>query len=78
MANLFDDRVYKRGALTLHGLRTRQGDLDFFATLREWTDTHRHGTATTADFMALAQRHTTYPLSLFFRSWLEEPHLPAL
>ncbi|MBB5802577.1 aminopeptidase N [Saccharothrix ecbatanensis] len=78
VANLFDDRVYKRGALTLHGLRTRQGDLDFFATLREWTDTHRHGTATTADFMALAQRHTTYPLSLFFRSWLEEPHLPAL
>ncbi|WP_447001821.1 M1 family metallopeptidase [Saccharothrix isguenensis] len=78
VANLFDDRVYKRGALTLHGLRTRQGDVDFFATLREWTDRHRHGTATTGDFMALAQRHTAYPLSLFFRSWLEEARLPAL
>lgn len=78
VANLFDDRVYKRGALTLHGLRTRQGDLDFFATLREWTDTYRYRTATTGDFMALAQRHTAYPLSLFFRSWLEEAPLPAL
>ncbi|WP_158854309.1 M1 family metallopeptidase [Saccharothrix deserti] len=77
VANLFDDRVYKRGALTLHGLRTRLGDADFFATLREWTDIHRHGTATTSDFVALAQRRTPEPLTAFFRSWLGETRLPT-
>jgi aminopeptidase N len=78
VANLFDDRVYQRGALTLHGLRTRLGDGAFFGVLREWTATHRHGTATTSDFVALAQRHATEPLTAFFRTWLAEPRLPVM
>ena len=36
--DMFDDRVYKRGALTLHALRGLIGDENFFALLREWTD----------------------------------------
>ena len=35
---MFDDRVYKRGALALHALRRRCGDLAFFALLHDWTD----------------------------------------
>jgi aminopeptidase N len=70
--------VYKRGALTLHGLRTRLGDAAFFAALREWTHTHRHGTAITGDFVALVQRHSPDPLTAFFRSWLAEPRLPPM
>ncbi|WP_235921304.1 M1 family metallopeptidase [Lentzea tibetensis] len=54
MRDWFDDRVYKRGALTLHALRGALGDDSFFALLREWTSRHRHGTATTEDFLALA------------------------
>ncbi|MFE9749949.1 M1 family metallopeptidase [Saccharothrix saharensis] len=77
VADLFDDRVYQRGALTLHGLRVKLGDAAFFGVLRAWTDGHRHGTATTGDFVALAQRHAGEPLTAFFRAWLAEPRLPA-
>ena len=38
---MFDDRVYKRGALTLHALRLTVGDDAFFALLRGWTDRAR-------------------------------------
>ncbi|GAA1284604.1 M1 family metallopeptidase [Saccharothrix xinjiangensis] len=78
VANMFDDRVYRRGAVTLHALRERLGDQDFFAAVRDWTGTFRHRTATTADFAAVAQRHTALPLEVFFRSWLEGFALPAL
>ena len=36
--DMFDDRVYKRGALTLHVLRRTIGDENFFELLRDWTD----------------------------------------
>ncbi|MDQ1658481.1 MAG: hypothetical protein QOD41_3564 [Cryptosporangiaceae bacterium] len=75
---MFDDRVYRRGALTLHALRTVLGDVPFFALLREWTATHRHGTVTTAQFTALAERHSPRPLAPFFTAWLHTPTLPPL
>ncbi|MEU5691943.1 M1 family metallopeptidase [Actinosynnema sp. NPDC020468] len=77
VADMFDDRVYKRGALTVHAVRQVLGDHAFFAVLREWTRTHRHGTATTADFVLLAQRHTDTPLAPLFHAWLQETRLPA-
>ncbi|MFD1147598.1 M1 family metallopeptidase [Saccharothrix hoggarensis] len=77
VANLFDDRVYQRGAVTLHELRSRLGDVAFFATLREWTGAYRHATATTGDFVALAQRRAGEPLEPFFQAWLGEARLPA-
>ncbi len=40
-ALMFDDRVYKRGALTLHALRTELGDEVFFGMLREWVAKNR-------------------------------------
>ncbi|WP_035280662.1 M1 family metallopeptidase [Brevibacterium album] len=55
-ADMFDDRVYKRGALALHALRRAAGDEAFFCLLRAWTAEHRHGNATTEDFLALAER----------------------
>ncbi|MEU8201103.1 M1 family metallopeptidase [Streptosporangium sp. NPDC049046] len=75
---LFDDRVYKRGALTLHALRRTVGDDSFFALLREWTAGHRHGTVTTDAFTALAARRTTRPLDDLFASWLHGRPLPTL
>ena len=77
-ALMFDDRVYKRGALTLHALRLTVGDAAFFATLRDWTDTHRHGVASTQDFVDCASRHTDTSLHALFRAWLEEAPLPLL
>jgi len=74
--HMFDDRVYQRGALTLHALRVRIGDDAFFAALREWTEKHRHATVTTDKFIAVAQEHSPRPLDRFFRSWLQDTALP--
>lgn len=75
---MFDNRLYRRGALSLHALRVTIGDPAFFALLREWVGTHRHGTVSTATFTALAQRHAATPLDGLFTAWLYEPRLPAL
>jgi aminopeptidase N len=75
---MFDDRVYQRGALTLHALRTVVGDGAFFALVRDWAETYRHGTVTTDDFVALAARHSEHPLDALFQAWLHEPRLPVL
>ncbi|GIH28112.1 putative peptidase M1, membrane alanine aminopeptidase [Acrocarpospora phusangensis] len=75
---IFDDRVYKRGALTLHALRRTLGDVPFFSMLREWTAAHRHGVVTTGMFTDLARHFTPEPLEGLFASWLYAPRLPGL
>jgi aminopeptidase N len=75
---LFDDRVYSRGACTLHALRTTVGDEAFFATLRAWATEYRHGNAATGEFIALAERHAHRKLDELFRSWLYDKRLPPL
>jgi aminopeptidase N len=75
--DMFDDRLYRRGALTLHAVRTTVGEAAFFAILREWTAVHRHATATTADFVAIAERHAGSALTALFDAWLFSPALPA-
>jgi len=76
--DLFDDRVYKRGALTLHALRVTVGDVAFFALLRAWVAERRHGSVTTNDFVEAANRRHDGDLTELFRRWLHEPALPQL
>jgi aminopeptidase N len=76
--DMFDDRVYKRGALTLHALRNRLGDDKFFALLRDWTARHRHGTAVTDDFTGLAANYADESLRPLFQAWLYSAELPPL
>lgn len=76
--DMFDDRVYKRGALTLHALRKRLGDSDFFALLQDWTDRYRHSSVVTDDFIGLAARHTDDSLRPLWAAWLYSPGVPAL
>lgn len=75
---MFDDRVYKRGALTLHALRLTIGDDAFFALVREWTTAHRHSTVTTDDFRELAATRSAVSLDALFDSWLFQTALPRL
>lgn len=77
-ALMFDDRLYKRGALTLHALRLTVGDAGFFGILREWTARYRGATATTQDFVALAEELTALPLAPLLHAWLGRAALPAL
>ncbi|WP_084721594.1 M1 family metallopeptidase [Rhodococcus marinonascens] len=74
---MFDDRVYKRGALTLHALRRRLGDDHFFALLREWTQTHLHSTVTAEQFTDLAAHYTDDSLRHLWDTWLGEKTLPV-
>jgi len=77
-ALMFDDRVYKRGALTLHALRTTVGDDDFFDILRTWVDRFGGGNATTADFEAVVEDVTGEAHTDLFDAWLRELPLPGL
>jgi aminopeptidase N len=75
---MFDDRVYKRGALTLHALRLTVGDAAFFGLLQSWCRMYRASTATTADFVALAEDVSHVPVARLMHAWLDLPQLPSL
>ncbi|SMH34293.1 Peptidase family M1 [Rathayibacter oskolensis] len=74
---LFDDRVYKRGALTLHALRLHVGDTAFFDLLRAWTTRHAHTAVTEDDFRLLCSESTDGVDSLL-DAWLVGEALPPL
>jgi aminopeptidase N len=76
--DMFDDRVYKRGALLLHALRLTIGDDPFFALLREWVGRHAHGSVTTRMFIELADEVTGFDLEDLFSAWLWDVRLPDL
>ena len=80
-ADMFDDRVYKRGALVLHALRLTIGDVAFLRVLRQWAEGYRHGGVRTEDFVKLVQGSDvplmTRPDS-FFERWLGTAKLPPL
>ena len=75
---MFDDRVYKRGALLLHALRLEIGDHDFFDLLQQWVEEHDGGNATTADFERLAATVSGADLADLFEAWLRRTELPEL
>jgi len=74
---LFDNRVYDRGAMTAHALRTRIGDRDFFTTMRRWVHDNRDGLGTTEELRSLAQQVSGERLAGLFRAWLQTPRKPA-
>ena len=76
--DMFDDRVYKRGALTLHALRTAIGDKKFFALLGDWTTRYRHSTAVTDDFTGLAANYADASLRPLWQAWLYSTAVPPL
>ncbi|WP_396915712.1 M1 family metallopeptidase [Mycolicibacterium sp.] len=76
--DMFDDRVYKRGAMTLHVLRIWIGDDNFFALLQDWTTRYRHSTAFTDDFIGLAARYANESLRPLWHEWLYSKELPDL
>lgn len=76
--DLFNSGVYVRGALTLHALRLTVGDDDFFTILRTYYERFKHGNATTADFVGVAEEISGENLGAFFEAWLYAEQTPAL
>jgi aminopeptidase N len=76
---MFDDRVYKRGALAVHALRVAAGDEAFFAFLQHWTAGNRHGSVSTESFITAADAFMPgFDTASILRPWLYETALPAL
>jgi aminopeptidase N len=73
---MFDDRIYKRGALALHALRGAVGDEAFFALLQAWVADHKDGSVTTEQFLEYAGDHTGADVSSVLRPWLDATALP--
>jgi aminopeptidase N len=75
---MFASAVYRRGGMTLQALREKIGNDDtFFRILKTWTARYRYGTATTAEFTALAEQVSGLDLDEFFRVWLYTPGKPT-
>lgn len=81
--DMFDDRVYKRGALTVLALRRLLGDAVFGRMVRGWVAEHRFGTVDTAMFRAHvhswapAAGVTAAAVDALFDAWTVEAALPA-
>jgi aminopeptidase N len=74
---MFASAVYRRGAMTLQALREKIGDEKFFRILRTWVAEHRHGNATTEQFIALAETVSGEQLDQFFDVWIYQPGKPT-
>ena len=75
---LFDyNAVYTRGAMTLEVLRQRVGDDDFWQIVRTWVRRYDGRSASTEQFVALAQDVSGQDLSRLFTDWLDTPRYPA-
>ena len=77
-ARMFDDRVYKRGALALHALRRRRRRRRVLRAAAGLDGAAPPRTVTTAQFVALAAEHAGTDLAAFFTAWLRLPALPRL
>ena len=75
---MFDDRVYKRGALLLHALRLTVGDESFFALLRTWTTRYGGASVATEEFVAVAAELCGASVGTLFDTWLRDVALPEL
>ena len=73
---MFDDRVYKRGALALHALRLTLGDDTFFTMIRAWVAQHQFGTVSTELFEEHAARYGR--TGALLGRWLHRMPLPGL
>ena len=75
---LFSATVYFRGGLTMYVLHDQLGDEVFFDLLTRWAEQYGGGTATTADFEALAAEVAGEDLTELFDAWLRSDELPRL
>lgn len=77
--DMFDDRVYKRGALALHAVRQAIGDEAFFTALRAFARTHRHGNVTPEHLLGcFSAAAGTFVADKIVARWVSGKALPQL
>jgi aminopeptidase N len=75
---MFDDRLYKRGALTVHAVRLTLGDDVFFTMLKAWAAENQFGSVSTEQFIGHVEAYTELPIRTTLESWLFNEKLPPL
>ena len=73
--DMFDDRVYKRGAITLHALRRAFGDPAFFAAVRDYVARGAHGVVEPFDLVNAFARQGI-AVGDVIDAWINHPELP--
>ncbi|MGO1542985.1 MAG: M1 family metallopeptidase [Gulosibacter sp.] len=77
--DLFDDRVYKRGALLLETLRRMLGNESFRVLMRRWAVEYKHQLVTSEDFIALVEEVGGITgQDDVWKKWLYDRALPPL
>jgi aminopeptidase N len=74
---LLNANSYQKGSWTLHMLRRLVGDSAFFRGVRQYYNSHRHGTALTDDLRRAVEATSGRPLDWFFDQWLRRPGYPT-
>lgn len=78
LMQLLNANNYGKGGWTLHMLRGVVGDSAFFAGVRRYVETYRHGTALSSDFRAVMEQSSGQDLGWFFGQALLQPGWPKL
>ncbi len=78
VTNLFGANVYVRGPFVLHCLRREIGDESFFELLRRWTELFHDASATTDDFLTLADKVGGVGTATFFEPFLYNAVVPEV
>ena len=73
--DMFDDRVYKRGAITLHALRRTAGDPAFFAAVRDYVARGAHGVVEPFDLVNAFARQGV-AVGDVLDAWVNHSELP--
>ncbi|MFC8915857.1 M1 family metallopeptidase [Streptomyces sp. NPDC057116] len=76
-ADISGPPVYGRGAMVLHRVRLAVGDTAFFRVLRGWPAAHRHGNASTEDFVRYVEETAGRDLTEVWDTWLYGQGRPA-
>ena len=74
--NLFGPSVYIRGAMALEALRLKIGTQPLLRVLHDWATSHRYGSGTIKEFVALAEKISRRNLDPFFQRWLYQRGKP--
>ena len=70
---LLNVNSYQKGGYVLYMLNERLGDSAFFAGLRSYQNTYRHGTALSDDLRRELEKSSGQALGQYFQQWLRQP-----
>lgn len=74
--DVFDSRIYARGAAILHMMRGLLGERKFWAGIRHYVDLHQYDVVTTDDFQKAMEVEAGQSLDEFFAQWTRHAGFP--